>query len=402
MNFKYKHFRNLIKENRWTIVALAKKLSVGRSTIHFWLNGEHLPSKSKIIELSKLLHIPISELIEIGPDSKNDENKARRKEETLHFSVNSLFDTKDFDSKLNGIDKAVDEIRAMEKQRSLIGNAILHSNSIPIYIKDHNQSYIMANKVFYEMIGLSDDFKIQKKMDKNIFTADEAKFNTEEDYKVLTSGTPVRNSERVSPGSRRAKICLASKVPIFDHSSSNPNPVGVIGMFADITQVKQNEMHLSTMKNSIQKMQLCFWYGKGLIKDKDGIYKVKNISFQQLEGNIEQKYKELNLNTAEQIRTYHNSIILSEERKMLDFRKVKDLKTFSSFYDVLNPMTGSPTRIYELIQYFPDDDSFGGILLANPSQCYTAKENNLLKKLLNEYNVPPITIKKILQRLANS
>ena len=70
------------------------------------------------------------------------------------------------------------------------------------------------------------------------FINQEAKKNTEEDLKVINTGTPIIDQEDYIPGSRKKKIGLISKIPVYN----NKNEIfAIIGFFIDITERIKNE-----------------------------------------------------------------------------------------------------------------------------------------------------------------
>ena len=73
-----KDYRNRIRvvlsEKEVTNRTLAEKLDVSEMTVSRWVTNKIQPSMSQFIELSKVLHVDISELVEVDPTEISGSN----------------------------------------------------------------------------------------------------------------------------------------------------------------------------------------------------------------------------------------------------------------------------------------------------------------------------------------
>lgn len=395
MDFDRGFLKKNIEEQRWSITALANKLDVGRSTIHLWLKGHHEPPNDKLIEISKLLSVPISKLVKLEsePDYQN------KKQVTLNnlFTVTDTFDKNTPKSKIDSILQSISKLNSLSDKRTFILNAVMEFNPVPMYIKDDKQRFITANKAFREILKLPDDFIIQGKQDANFLPVDEASSNTKEDLEVLITGVPVNQKEKHFLGTRKRKWCLMSKIPLYTQTPSKETPVGIMAVFIDITEKKQQQLMKESILNALKKMRVCLWVGKGIQEDENGVFRIKDVQCQYLDENIANCYSKMGLDSITQIRNYHNNVIIdSDERRNLDIRKVMEQRLFYISYDAKNPLDNNKKiRLMETIQYFPEDDSFAGILIEDPTQKALLEQKLKMLDCLKNNNIPSDIIDKI-------
>jgi PAS domain S-box-containing protein len=122
-------------------------------------------------------------------------------------------------------------------------------NVIPanVFWKDRQLNYVWANNLFLKGAGISKIEDIIGKNDYELVWAKYAKEYQADDELVIVSKTPKINFEEkliVSDGSE--KILLTSKVPMIN---AKGNCLGVIGIFFDITQQRENEKILQQKDN---------------------------------------------------------------------------------------------------------------------------------------------------------
>lgn len=120
-----------------------------------------------------------------------------------------------------------------------------------IYVKDTQCRRIISNKADVNFWGYTSENEIIGKTDKEIFRNGIGEQGLDDDLKILQTGEPVINREKVIidlNGQQRWLLC--SKVPI--HNSSN-QIAGLVGMEHEITDRKLAELALRESEKSLKK-----------------------------------------------------------------------------------------------------------------------------------------------------
>ena len=140
----------------------------------------------------------------------------------------------------NRIDRRVAELSA---QRRLLQDVI---NNIPggVFWKDREFRFLGCNEFFAKAVGFDSPSDVIGKRDEDLpWASENIESYRECDRQVMQTCVPLLNIEEMS-GSRNGspRTLLTSKVPLFNAAGV---PIGVIGLFQDITEKKQLEAQLS-------------------------------------------------------------------------------------------------------------------------------------------------------------
>jgi len=126
--------------------------------------------------------------------------------------------------------------RTIREEQELLDGVL---NAIPFYVfwKDADGRYAGCNEAFAQFVGLPDPAAIRGRSDLDIPGIESsATLYRQEDAAVLSTGEPllrVAEQRRLSDGTTIE--IDRSKVPLFDESG---RPTGVLGVLADVTEVK--------------------------------------------------------------------------------------------------------------------------------------------------------------------
>ena len=256
MEFKRNQLETFRKELRWSQVALAKKIGVNRKTISNWEKGVTIPSDRKIFELANVLGVSIDTISDAKTKHKTEINLNK-----ATISWMSLFKEKDEAKKeIHHISNIMEQLHNKLNNASIIITGIMSSVHFPVYIKNTSHKYIMTNDAFRKNILLEDEPSLYKKMflktDYDLFTKEEAKNNFDEDLDVMLSNKPIIDREDYMPGTRKKKWGLTTKVPIHDE---NNQIAGVVGVFVDITDRKNEEKRRVILERALNNVPLFVW-----------------------------------------------------------------------------------------------------------------------------------------------
>lgn len=151
-----------------------------------------------------------------------------------------------------------------------------------VFWKDRNSVYIGCNQNFATDAGLADPEVIVGKNDFDLaWRKEESEFFVKCDRDVMESGEAMLNIEepQLRAGGEEATL-LTSKVPLRDADGA---VVGVLGIYADITELKQAE---AALRESEQRLQGILEYTSAVIfaKDPAGRYILANRRFGEIVG----------------------------------------------------------------------------------------------------------------------
>ena len=108
-----------------------------------------------------------------------------------------------------------------------------------IYVKDLERKYLINNKANVDLLGANSEEETIGKSVADYFDPRLAKNYSDDDEKVLQTGTPVANrEEKVYTQTLKERWLLTTKVPLLD---KNNQTVGIVGISRDITERKKNE-----------------------------------------------------------------------------------------------------------------------------------------------------------------
>ena len=149
----------------------------------------------------------------------------------------------------------------MRAEKALLENII---SNVPHFVfwKDRNSAYLGCNQQFAKVAGLARPEDIVGKTDYDLaWKKEEADFFRAVDKEVMTSGQPMLNIEESQlQADGKQAILLTSKVPLRNASGE---VVGILGVFADITERKKMEAHLMQS----QKMETMGTLAGGIAHD---------------------------------------------------------------------------------------------------------------------------------------
>ena len=271
MIFYYEKLKEARKKLRLNLDEFAQLLGISRRTMWSWEKGYIIPNERKIRMIARNLNLPISEISSISEKLLiKEENEIRLDLREAWFSLleddeiqrETFFDS--FADKLKSVNKTI-------TGSSIIIKALMNSVDIAFYIKDILNRFILVNSSFKTLFNIHDDFIIQGKADINIFSKNFSDINTKEDESVLKNETVIKNIERKMPN--KDVWVRVSKLPVFD---KRKNIIGIIGVFNDITEIKNAEMRKDMLEKSIN-----------FIEDSVAILDSKNEDYLYINSNVE-------------------------------------------------------------------------------------------------------------------
>ena len=347
MIFYKDKFKQIRKQHRWSLSALAQKSNISRMSLSMWENGKLVPSEKKVRALARFLNISVSEISDMPKEQVPSINNlsdiaetwfslAEFKEDVHNRMVDSLFNG------INGLDKRL-------RQSSIIINALISSIHAIFYVKDTNQKYIVANKEFLNNFSMGTKSLVLGKEDKDFFSAKEAKKNYEEDRNVLLTGKAVIDKENYIPGTRKKEWGLISKIPILDLKG---NIAGIVGTIVNITERKIAEGTRIALDKAINKLDECIWVAKLLDLEKNK-YKIVylNDAIEKMSGVKKEEF-------------FKNSELWTEfihpifKEKVL---KARESKKFPRYYEYKSLRQGSKEEYWREDVTYKDGDMLLGI-----------------------------------------
>ena len=279
MIFKNDKFKLIRKQNRWSLASLSRKSKISRKSLTLWENGQRTPSEKNIRILSDSLGIPVSHISDIPPD-QNISKKDISKSANLWLELSQT--TKQDATYRNLINNAT-ILNTKLEQASVIIKGLLTSLHSIFYIKDVNLKYMVVNNSFLKNVSLNSAYDVIGKADSDFFSIKEAKLNNEQDKGVLQTGVALKNSEQYIPGTRKKKWGIISKLPITDIDNKT---IGIVGIFLDITEKKENEkiktlleIHIEAMNASVTISHANFSKYLYVNKGHEKIYGYPNETF---------------------------------------------------------------------------------------------------------------------------
>jgi len=136
---------------------------------------------------------------------------------------------------------------ALRKSRKLLQDIIDNTGAM-IFVKDSNGLYILVNKVYEHICGLSKE-EILGKNDYKIHIPQVAEKVIKDDRRVLETGESLIVEETFIIRGKEYNF-FTSKIPLYDNDNK---PYAVCGVAADITGLKQAEKELAKAKEAAEK-----------------------------------------------------------------------------------------------------------------------------------------------------
>jgi PAS domain S-box-containing protein len=143
--------------------------------------------------------------------------------------------------------------KVVRERQDLIASII---NIIPykVFWKDKDSVYLGCNEEFAGVAGLDKPDDIIGKTDYDMpWKKEETEFYRKVDREVMESGVSQLNIEEpIRQADGTDAFLLTSKVPLRD---AKGNVIGILGIFTDITELKNNEERLLKSEESLKKAQ---------------------------------------------------------------------------------------------------------------------------------------------------
>ncbi|HBM17486.1 MAG TPA: hypothetical protein DD381_14250 [Lentisphaeria bacterium] len=371
--------------------SLSKKADISRVTLWRVEKGEIQPKEKHIRALAKALNVGvemISNLPKEIPHSEkdlNDEKKSFKK----WISFEETDDTERKKSHTSIINALHEHFSESTKAVKLI-KTLINFSDVMLYVKDYKQKYMAASKAFLELVSLPSELSISGKVDMEIFTAEEAKKNTEEDQKVILSGESIRNREDYIPGSRKKRFGLISKIPTFDNEGKL---TGLVGSFMDITHRKKTEFLANDLKRCIEFLEnRIIWLGIGKLTEmkNKSLYPKEIIYFSNSLVHIDLRDKNDPDSYLKQMELIDS---LKEAPISYDMKKVKEEGVSTIYYRMKTPDMKEILNCKSSLYYIDKFDLYFGISELDVIKTYT----DFLLNDLSELNLNIKTSERINQ-----
>lgn len=151
---------------------------------------------------------------------------------------------------INDITENIKAEKQIAAERTLL-RSLIDNLPVFIYVKDLQSRYIIANKALTGLVGAESEKDVIGKTVLDLFGADIAPVNFEEDKRIFEGGELVIDREEAILTKTGAKMwLLTSKVPLRDE---NHKIIGLIGISRDITEIKNAEILLKQLVESLEQ-----------------------------------------------------------------------------------------------------------------------------------------------------
>ncbi len=149
-------------------------------------------------------------------------------------------------------DRSLPVTELIQKLKIDNDNMLFILNRVPHYLfwKDKNSVFLGCNQLFADSAKLRSPKDIIGKSDFDLpWSAAESLAYTIDDQEVMRSRQAKLNIEESQTIKGKQTTLLTSKVPIFDE---HDEPLGVIGIYTDITKIKETQNELETQKKKAE------------------------------------------------------------------------------------------------------------------------------------------------------
>lgn len=153
----------------------------------------------------------------------------------------------------------------LRRERNLL-RTIIESVPDPIYVKDRDSRFILANRAVWGGLGLPNAEAIVGKSDWDFMDAENANHYRQDELRLMETRQSLINQEAEGHGPDGIHaVYLLTKVPLLD---SDGEVIGLVGVNRSITERKQIENELARERNLlltlIENMPECIY-----VKDRD-------------------------------------------------------------------------------------------------------------------------------------
>lgn len=132
--------------------------------------------------------------------------------------------------------------------------AILENTTAPLFMKNRDGEYLLVNKGWRELFGL-ENTEVRGRTDTDLFAAEMAAEVEKNDQKVIETGDPVNEEERILIDGEE-RTFLTSKTPVYDvgNETDPESPVALFGVANDITEQKERERRLQRQNERFDEL----------------------------------------------------------------------------------------------------------------------------------------------------
>ena len=312
--FNREKFRQLRKQKKITIDAAANRAEIHRVTLSDWERGVRVPSEKNIRALAHAINVSVSEFSDLQEEEVSKGNLSDMVKSWLAFAD---YDLTIRDEQQNSFIEYLNKQYSEFRQASIVIKAILSSMQSIFYVKDTESKYITVNDAFRRNFSLVPGYRVLGKCDDDFLNSGEAKKNTEMDCRVLYSGKPIIKHEDYIPGTRKKKVGLISKLPIYD---TDNKIAGVVSFFVDMTNEFKAEKRRKLLEAVLAKSSDVVWLvafapKKKLIFISDSV--------EELYGYPKEKFEE-------DYDFWWNSCVHPHDKKQLtDYKNPMDMKEWA-------------------------------------------------------------------------
>ena len=313
--FDREKFRQLRRQRKITIDDAALKAEVHRVTLSCWERGVRVPSGKNIRALAHALGVSVSNFSDLQEEEVSDANLSDLVKSWLAFAdANDSKRDEQQNYFINYIKKQYTEF----KQASLVIKAILSAMQSVFYVKDTELKYITANDAFRKIFALNPGYIVLGKIDEDFFTPKEAKENTELDRKVIYSGEPIVKLQGYMPGTRKKKMGMISKLPIFD---ADGKIAGLVSFVVDMTNEFRNEEDRKLLEATLAGSSDVVWLvsfspKKKIIFVSDSVEKVYGYPKEKFEKDYD---------------FWWNSCVYQDDKEsLIDYKYPNDMKSWAT------------------------------------------------------------------------
>ena len=233
-------------------------------------------------------------------------------------------------------------LRASERKL----HSILDNTSAVVYIKDINGRYLLVNRCFERLFGVT-QFQVVGMTDHEIFPESLADVFRENDRQVLASGKPLQ-IEETAPHQDGPHAYISNKFPLYDAMGL---PYAVGGVSTDITPLKRAEEALRDSEvryvSLVESLPLAAWS-----KDVEGRFTFAN---RRMVESMNKSVKEI-IGTTDHD---HFSVELADKYRC-DDRHVMEERTI--FEDVEDHQNSNGERMYVQVLKAPLSDAKGNVI----------------------------------------
>ena len=136
-------------------------------------------------------------------------------------------------------------------RESALLRAVIDNLPDNIYVKDRESRYLLINPAGLKVSGARREEEVLGKTAADFYPAEDAALFDAEDQKVMTSGEPLLNRERVATSGDGEKTWhLATKIPLRDRDGKI---IGSVGIGRDITELRRGAEMITRLNAELEQ-----------------------------------------------------------------------------------------------------------------------------------------------------